>query len=151
MKKNTFYLICGIIAVLLVVLFYVFIRIHLPLLILAAVLIAILVFILLKHRISDGDVDERQMLIDMKTASTTLKAGVILFLAGNIPIAVYAFSVPPMIMPMPHFRPPEHVPLSNMGDVAIFELLLLAAVFIIYAGIHIYYTRKYGGDIQDEE
>ena len=151
MKKNTFYLICGIIAVLLVVLFYLFIRLHLPLLIIAAVLIAVLIFLLLKRGISDGEMDERQILIDMKTASTTLKAGVILFLAGNIPIAVYAFSVPPMIMPMPHFRPPTQIPLSNMGDVAIFELLLLAATFIIYAGIHIYYTRKYGGDIQDEE
>ncbi|MDO5847544.1 MAG: DUF2178 domain-containing protein [Methanocorpusculum sp.] len=151
MKKNSFYLICGIMAVVLVILFYVFIRIRLPLLTIPAVLIAVLIFFLLKRAVSDKGMDERQLLIDMKTASATLKTGIILFLLGNIPIAVYAFSVPPMIMPMPHFHPPESIPLTNVGDIAIYELLLLAVTVVIYAGIHIYYSRKYGGDLSDEE
>lgn len=95
--------------------------------------------------------DERQVLIDMKTASATLKAGAALLLIGNLPIVIYAFSVPPMIMPMPRFHPPQVVPLGILGQIAIFELILLAAVVLLYAGIHIYYTHKYGGDIADEE
>ncbi|HJJ30923.1 MAG TPA: DUF2178 domain-containing protein [Methanocorpusculum sp.] len=151
MKKNIYYIICGILAVLLVVLFYVFIQIRLPLLIIPAVIIAVLLCFILKRRISDSEMDERQVLIDMKTASATLKAGAALLLIGNIPIIIYAFSVPPMIMPMPHFRPPDVVPLGILGQIAIFELILLAAVVLVYAGIHIHYTHKYGGDIADEE
>ncbi|HJJ39405.1 MAG TPA: DUF2178 domain-containing protein [Methanocorpusculum sp.] len=151
MKKNIYYIICGILAVLLVILFYLFIQIRLPLLIIPAVLAAGLLCFILKRRISDAEMDERQVLIDMKTASVTLKAGAALLLIGNIPIVIYAFSVPRMIMPMPHFQPPDVVSLGTLGHIAIFELILLAAAVLLYAGIHIYYSHKYGGDIADEE
>lgn len=151
MKKNSYYIICGILAVLLVILFYLFIQIRLPLLIIPAVLIAVFLWFISKRSISDAEMNERQVLIDMKTASVTLKAGAALLLIGNLPIIIYAFSVPPMIMRLPHFRPPDVVPLGILGQIAIFELVLLAAVVLLYAGIHIYYTHKYGGDIADEE
>ncbi|HJJ38974.1 MAG TPA: DUF2178 domain-containing protein [Methanocorpusculum sp.] len=151
MKKNSYYIVCGVLAVLLVALLYLFIQIRLPLLIIPAILIAVFICFILRRRIPSADLDEREILIDMKTASATLKIGAALIIVANLPIAVFAFSVPPMIMPMPHFQPPEVIPLGILGQIAIFELLLLAAIVLLYAGIYIYYSHKYGGDIADEE
>ena len=47
--------------------------------------------------------------------------------------------------------PPVTVPLVTLGSVALIELILLAVVLFIYVGFHVYYAKKYGGDIEDEE
>ena len=151
MKKSSYYLLTGILALVLVILFYIFITIRMPFLIIPAIVIVIIVLLVLKKFISDNDKDERQILIDMKTTVLTLKISVLLFVVGNIPIIIYAFSIPPMIMPMPHFHPPETVPLSNMGNIALAELMLMAVCVILHGAFHIHYTHKYGGDIEDLE
>ncbi|HJJ35577.1 MAG TPA: DUF2178 domain-containing protein [Methanocorpusculum sp.] len=151
MKKSSYYLLTGILALVLVVLFYIFILIRMPLLIVPAIVIYIVLLLVLRRVISDRSRDERQVLIDMKTAMLTMKVSIVLFLVGNIPVVIYAFSVPPMIFPMPHFHPPATVPLTNMGFVALAELLLMAVCVILHGAFHIYYTNKYGGDIEDIE
>jgi len=148
MKKSSYYLLTGILALVLVILFYVFISIRLPLLIIPAIILVIIFLVILRRKISDRSMDERQVLIDMKTAVLTMKFSIVLFLVANIPLIIYAFSVPPMIFPMPHFQPPEAVPLSNMGIIATAELCLMAVCIIMYGAFHIHYTHKYGGDIE---
>ena len=95
--------------------------------------------------------DEREVLIDMKTASATLKGAAVLYAAVNIPLAVYAFSFPQMILRPPYHIPPVSVPLVSLGSVALVELILLAVVLFLYVGFHVYYAKKYGGDCEDEE
>ena len=152
MKKNTFYVICGILAVMLVVLFYYAVQVRMPVLIIIGVLIALGLFFLLRRMVTDIFADERQTLIDMKTCAATLKTGAALFILGNIPIAIYAFSIPPMIMRGPRFvPPPASLPLSQLGVFSLFELSLLVAVLFLYVAFHIHYTHKYGGDLQNEE
>lgn len=113
---------------------------------------AVAAYIICRKKISGISGDEREMLIDMKTASATLKAAAVVYLAVNIPLAVYAFSFPQMILPPPHLPvPPVSIPLVSLGSVALIELVLLAAVLFIYVGFHVYYSKKYGGDDEDEE
>jgi len=151
MKKSSYYLLTGILALVLVILFYIFIKIRLPLLIIPAIILVIVFLVILRRAVSDRSRDERQILIDMKTAMLTMKTSIILFLVGNIPVIIYAFSVPPMIFPMPHFRPPETVSLIKMGYIALGELVLMAICIIMYGAFHIHYTHKYGGDIEETD
>lgn len=152
MKKNTFYLLCGAAAILLVLLFNLSVELKLPWLIFVGIVAAVVAYIICRKKIAGISGDEREMLIDMKTASATLKAAAVVYLAVNIPLAVYAFSFPQMILPPPHLPvPPVSIPLVSLGSVALIELVLLAAVLFIYVGFHVYYAKKYGGDDEDEE
>lgn len=151
MKKNTFYLICGAVALILVFLFYVSVELKQPWLIFVGILAAFLLYLLCRKNIAGITADEREVLIDMKTASATLKGAAVLYAAVNIPLAVYAFSFPQMILRPPYHIPPVSVPLVSLGSVALVELILLAVVLFLYVGFHVYYAKKYGGDCEDEE
>ena len=151
MQKNTFYLLSGITALILVFLFYISVEMKQPWIIFVGILLAVVLYIACRKKIAGLALDEREMLIDMKTASATLKSAAVLYLTVNIPLAVYAFSFPQMILPPPHHMPPATVSLVTLGSVALIELILLAVVLFIYVGFHVYYAKKYGGDIEDEE
>lgn len=151
MKKSTFYLLWGIVAIVLIALFYVFVQIRMPLLILIAVAVAILAYFLLRKKLTKEYMDERQSQIEMKTSSLTMKIAAAAFAIVNIAIAVYAFGIPHMIMPKGPFAPPEQVQTITLGNVAIIELVLLVVMFFVYVAFHIYYEHKYGGDLKDEE
>ena len=150
MKRNIFYLLCGFFGLILVSLFYISMELRMPWIVCAAFVIAAVLVFFMHRRISDRIVDERQILIDMKSSSATLKAGTVLLIAGNLAVAVYAFSMPPMFFgPMPHFQPPSTIPLTQLGQFALVEMALLAVVVFIYVGFRVYYTKKYG--VSDDE
>lgn len=150
MKRNIFYLLCGFFGLILIALFYISMELRMPWIVCAAFVLAAVLIFFLYRRLSDRIVDERQILIDMKTGAATLKTGAVLLIAGNLAVAVYAFSMPPMMFgPMPHFHPPPTIPLTQLGQFALVEMALLAAVLFIYAGFRIHYTKKYG--VSDDE
>ena len=151
MQKNTFYLLSGAVALILVFLFYISVELKKPWLVFVGILLAVVLYLMCRKKIAGLAGDEREMFIDMKTASATLKSAAVLYLAVNIPLAVYAFSFPQMILRPPYHIPPVSVPLVSLGSVALVELILLAVVLFLYVGFHVYYAKKYGGDCEDEE
>lgn len=151
MKKNTFYLLCGATALLLVYLFYLSVELKKPWIIFIGLITVFVLYAVCRKLIAGIQSDERQMFIDMKTASATLKAAAVMYMAVNIPLAVCAFSFPLMIFRPHHPITPVSVPLVSLGSLALVELILLAAVLFIYVGFHVYYAKKYGGEGEDEE
>ncbi len=170
MKKNTFYIICGLIAVSLLLLFWLSIELSSPVIIAVSVILAAVLFFVLKQRVTDILQDERTILIDMKTASATIKASVVLFLTVNLSMIVYVFSGPlgfhSFTYPLPrdpmipaggydfvsYFPvPPETIPISQLGLFAVLQLIMIVAALFIYVGFRFYYVRKFGVWGEDEE
>lgn len=157
-------------AIALVMLFILSISISNPFIIAGVILVCGVLFFVLKHKVTDLAMDERQMLIGMKTASATIKTAIVLFLTYNIGMIVYAFSKPlgfhniRMNRPMgagfpegtmesvPFFPiPPETVPISQLGMIAVGEIILFIVILFIYIGFRYHYSRRYGGTEEDEE
>jgi len=170
MKKNTFYIICGLIAVSLLLLFWLSIELSSPVIIAVSVVLAAVIFFVVKQRVTDIVQDERTILIDMKTASATIKTSVVLFLTVNLAMIVYVFSGPlgfhsfaypiprdPMILAegydfVPYFPvPPETIPISQLGLFAVLQLIMIVVALFIYIGFRFYYVRKFGVWGEDEE
>jgi len=170
MKKNTFYIICGLFAVSLLLLFWLSIGLSSPAIIAVSVVVCAVLFFILKKRVTDLDEDERSILIDMKTASATIKASVVLFLTVNLAAIVYVFSGPlgfhsftysrpkDSLIPaggfesIPYFPvPPETIPISQLGLFAVLQLIMIVAALFIYVGFRFYYVRKFGVWGEDEE
>lgn len=170
MKKNTFYIIYGLIAVSLLLLFWLSIELSSPLIIAASVILAAVLFFVLKKRVTDIVQDERTILIDMKTASATIRASVVLFLTVNLATIVYVFSGPlgfqsftyhrsnDSMLPAGGFEsvsyfpvPPETIPISQLGLFAVLQLVMIIAALFIYVGFRFYYARKFGVWGEDEE
>ncbi|MDO5844696.1 MAG: DUF2178 domain-containing protein [Methanocorpusculum sp.] len=170
MKKNTFYIICGFIAIALVLLFILSINLSNPFIIAGAIVVAGILFFICRHKVTDVIMDERQMFIGMKTAAATIKTAIILFLTLNIAIVVYVFSGPlgfhnfrmerPVLPEFPQGAmesvsffpvPPDTIPISQLGMFAIGEIILFIVILFVYVGFRYYYSRKYGGEEEDEE
>lgn len=170
MKKNTFYLIFGLIAVSLLLLFWLSIELSNPWIIAISVLLFAILFLFLKKRVTDLDEDERTVLIEMKAAAATIKASAVLFLTVNLATTVYVFSGPlgfhlftynrlkdPMIPAggyesIPYFPvPPDTIPILELGLFAVLQLCLIVFALFIYAGFRLYYTHKFGVWGEDEE
>lgn len=170
MKKNTFYIICGLMAVLLLLLFWLSIDLSSPIIIAVSIILAAVLFFVLKQRVTDIVQDERSVLIDMKTAAATIKASIVLFLTVNLATIVYVFSGPlgfqsftyhrpnDVMLPagslesVPYFPvPPEMIPISQLGLFAVLQLILIVAALFIYVGFRFYYARKFGVWGEDEE
>jgi len=170
MKKNTFYIIFGLIAVSLLLLFWLSVKLTSPWIIAISVLLSAVIFFVLKKRVTDLDEDERSVLIEMKTASATIKASVVLFLTVNLATTVYVFSGPlgfhiftysrlkdPMIPAggyesIPYFPiPPDMIPIWELGLFAVLQLGLIVSALFIYVGFRFYYAQKFGVWGEDEE
>jgi uncharacterized membrane protein len=170
MKKNTFYIICGLMAVSLLLLFWLSIELSSPVIIAGSVILAAVLFFVLKRRVTDIVQDERTILIDMKTASATIRASVVLFLTVNLATIVYVFSGPlgfhsftyrfPNDTMLPaggvasvsYFPvPPETIPISQLGLFAVLQLVMIVTALFIYVGFRFYYARKFGVWGEDEE
>ncbi len=170
MKKNTFYIICGLIAISLLLLFWLSIELSNPVIIAVSVILAAVLFFILKQRVTDIVQDERTILIDMKTASATIKASVILFLTVNLATIVYVFSVPlgfhsftyhlsnDSLLSAGEYEyvsyfpvPPETIPISQLGLFAVLQLIMIVVALFIYVGFRLYYARKFGVWGDDEE
>ena len=94
MKQNTFYIIIGIIGLIEVLLFWESIQLSNPFIIGVGFFVGAVLYFVLRRKVTDCYADERQNLIDMKTASATLKAFWVSFFSVNLATVVYVFSAP---------------------------------------------------------
>jgi uncharacterized membrane protein len=148
MKKNTFYLVVGCIALILLALFWYSVEIHSPLLIELAFVIAIAIIYLARGKVTDLIEDERSAKITEQAAVRTFQVFWVGFCAISIGAVMQILYVPTFPREHGTVRPPEILPPRMMGYI---QLGLLCLMIFLYVGFRIYYARKYGEWETDEE
>lgn len=148
MKKNTFYLIVGCIALALLAVFWYSVEVHRPFFVETAFVIAIGIVYAARKKVTDIIEDERTAKISEKAAVRTFQIFWVLFCAFSIGAVMQILYVPTFPRePLPN-RPPEILGPRMMGYV---QLGLLCLMIFLYVGFRIYYARKYGDWETDEE
>jgi len=153
MKKNTFYLFIGCIALALLAIFWYSVEIHNPLLIEVAFILGIVIIYLTRRKVTDLIEDERSAKISEKAAMRTFQVFWVVFCAFSIGAVMQLLRVPsfPRVRnaePPLNILPLEIMPLKLMGYV---QLGLLCLMIFLYVGFRFYYARKYGDWETDEE
>jgi len=109
MKRNTFYLLAGVVALIEVGIFWLSVEIERPILIQAAFVLGVLLIYIARRRVDETIEDERTAMITQKAALRTLEVFWVVFFAVSLGSAVIAFSRPLGLRP-PHPGPPEMAP-----------------------------------------
>ncbi len=148
MKKNTFYLIFGCIALALLIVFWYSVELHTPLLIEIAFVIGIALVYLAKRKVTDVINDERDVKITEQATARTMQVFWVVFCAFSIGAVMEILRVPTFPRPVPGTRPADILPPRMMGYV---QLGLLCLMIFLYVGFRIYYAKKYGDFETDEE
>jgi uncharacterized membrane protein len=150
MKRNIFYLLIGVVGVLLAGMLWASIELSMPSLIQVSFLIAILVIWLAKRTVSETIEDERTNVITQHAAVGTLSVFWVIFFLVSIGSVVWEFSRPLGILPPPPAGdvPPEDL---HFGHLGLLQLGLLGLMIILYGGFRIYYARNFGDWESDEE
>jgi uncharacterized membrane protein len=148
MKKNTFYLLIGCIALALLVILWYSVETHLPLLIEITFIAAMVIVYLARRRVEDLIEDERSIKITEQAVVRTFQVFWVVFAAFSIGAVMEILHVPSFQRPFPPERPPEILPPKLMGYI---QLGLLILMIFLYVGFRIYYARKYGEWETDEE
>ena len=149
MKKNTFYLLTGCIALLLLGIFWYSTEVEMPLFIEVAFVIAVVLIYFIRKKVTDLIEDERSARITEKAALRTMQVFWVVFCVFSMGAVMRLLDTPP-IPPSRYFNPnhPETFPLRIFGYV---QLGLLCLMIFLYVGFRIYYARKYGEWETDEE
>jgi uncharacterized membrane protein len=148
MKKNTFYLMCGCIALILLAIFWYSMEIQRPLFVEFAFIIGIIIAYLARRRVTDLIEDERSVKITEQAVLRTFQVFWVVFCAFSIGAVMKILTVPQFPHPLEAVRPPEILSPRIMGY---FQLALLCLMIFLYVGFRIYYARKYGDWETDEE
>ncbi len=151
MKRNSFYLFMGIIALLEVVAFWLSVELERPLLIQIAFILGILLIYGARRTVEGRIEDERTSMITQKAALRTLEVFWVVFFAVNLGSAVWAFSRPLGLRPHPPPPGEQEFVLPGIGWFATVQMGLLCLMFFLYVGFRVYYARKYGEWDTDEE
>lgn len=151
MKKNSFYLVVGFIALALLAIFWYSVELHIRFITEIAFVIAIAVIYLIRKKVTDIIEDERTARISEQAAVRTFQVFWVIFCAISIGAVMQMLYVP--AFPREHLanvtaRPPEMLGPRMMGY---FQLGLLCLMIFLYVGFRIYYARKYGEWDTDEE
>lgn len=151
MKKNSFYLVVGCIALALLAIFWYSVELHIRFITEIAFVIAIAVIYLIRRKVTDIIEDERTARISEQAAVRTFQVFWVIFCAISIGAVMQMLYVP--AFPREHItnvtaRPPEMLGPRMMGY---FQLGLLCLMIFLYVGFRIYYARKYGEWDTDEE
>jgi uncharacterized membrane protein len=148
MKKNTFYLVVGCLAIILLAIFWYSVEIHNSLLIEVAFIAAIALIYTIRRSVTDLIEDERSAKITEQAALRTFQVFWVGFCALSIGTVMQILYIP--TFPREHFeaRPPEILPPRMLGYV---QLGLLCLMIFLYVAFRIYYARKYGEWETDEE
>lgn len=146
MKKNTFYIIVGIVAAIEVAAFWWSLHTSTALLIEIAFVLGIAVIYLARRRISEVVEDERTAMITQKAALRTFEVLWVAFFALGLGQVVVGFGklpgLPTQLQPMiPPQAPADQIGMLMLG-------LLCLSIFA-YVGFRMYYANKYGE--MDEE
>jgi len=152
MKKNTFYLLIGCIALALLAIFWYSVEIENSILIEAAFIVGIVIIYFARLRVTDLIEDERSARITEKAAMRTMQIFWVIFCAFSIGAVIRLLDVPAF---PPSFHPfflPQHntgfLPIRNIGYI---QLGLLCLMIFLYVGFRIYYAKKFGDWETDEE
>jgi uncharacterized membrane protein len=148
MKKNTFYLIFGCIALALLAIFWYSVELHAPLLIEIAFIIGIALVYLAKRKVTDIINDERDVKITEQATMRTMQVFWVVFCAFSIGAVMEILRVPTFPRPGTGTRPADILPPRMMGYI---QLGLLCLMIFLYVGFRIYYAKKYGDFETDEE
>jgi uncharacterized membrane protein len=155
MKKNSFYLLIGCIALVLLVIFWYSIENSVNFLTEIAFIIGVVIIYLARRRVTDLVEDERSVKITEKAALRTLQVFWVLFAVFAIGTVKALFRIPTFPS---GFRPPRPGELlANPGDIPSPRLIgylslgLLCLMIFLYVGFRLYYARKYGEWVTDEE
>jgi uncharacterized membrane protein len=148
MKKNTFYIVVGCIALALLAIFWYAVELHIRFLAEAAFIIAIAVIYLIRTKVTDFIEDERTARITEQASLRTFQVFWVVFCAISIGAVMQMLYVPTFPRASVAVRPPEMLGPRMMRY---FQLGLLCLMFFLYVGFRIYYARKYGEWDTDEE
>jgi uncharacterized membrane protein len=148
MKKNTFYLLVGFIALILLGLFWYSVELHRPFLIEIAFIIAIVIVWFARKRVTDIIDDERTAKITEQAAMRTFQVFWVVFAAFSIGAVMQMLYVPKISREVFLAKPVDMMPPRIMGFV---QLGLLCLMIFLYVGFRVYYARKYGEWETDEE
>lgn len=148
MKRNTFYMLVGIVALVEVILFWISIEMSKPLIIQAAIIIGVVLLYLAKRQVTDVIEDERTNMITQKASMRTLEIFWVIFFVVSLGSVVMSFSTPLGLNHPPPPFPQEH---PDMGIFGMFQLYLLCLIIFLFVGFRMYYARKYGDWDEDEE
>ncbi|HOT93712.1 MAG TPA: DUF2178 domain-containing protein [Methanoregulaceae archaeon] len=154
MRRNTFYLLIGVTALILVGILYLAILLSWPALIQGAFLVAFLALYALKRTVDEPVEDERTNVITQHAAVATLGIFWVIFFLVSLGQVVISFSTPlgfhapppPGMAPLPPTQDFLHV-----GRLGIVQLGLLGLMIILYGGFRIYYAQRFGDWESDEE
>ena len=147
MKKNTFYLIFGCIALALLAIFWYSIELHTPLHIEIAFIIGIALVYLAKRKVTDIINDERDVKITEQATMRTMQVFWVVFCAFSIGAVMEILHIPEFPRTAQTTRLPEILPPRMMGYI---QLGLLCLMIFLYVGFRIYYAKKYGDFETDE-
>jgi len=148
MKKNTFYLLIGCIALALLAILWYSVEIHRALLIEVAFIAGIVLVYLARRHVEDLIEDERSVKITEKAAVRTFQVFWVVFFTFSIGAVMEILYVPEFPRPFRSERPLEILPPRLMGYI---QLGFLCLMIFLYVGFRIYYARKYGEWETDEE
>jgi uncharacterized membrane protein len=148
MKKNTFYLLSGCIAVVLLALFWYSVEIHNPFIIELAFVIGIAIAYIARKKVTDLIEDERSAKITEQAVLRTFQVFWVGFCAFSIGAVMQILYVPQFHRENFFSRPPEILSPRTMGYL---QLVLLCLTIFLYVGFRMYYARKYGEWETDEE
>jgi uncharacterized membrane protein len=147
MKKNTFYLIIGCIALALLAIFWYSIELHAPLLIEIAFIVGIVLIYLAKRNVLDLINDERDVKITEQATIRTMQIFWVVFCAFSIGVVMEILHLPTFPRQVPSTRAHELLPPRMIGYI---QLGLLCLMIFLYVGFRIYYAKKYGDFETDE-
>jgi len=148
MKKNTFYLVTGCIALALLLIFWYSVELHTPLLIEIAFIIGIGLVYLAQRRVTGIINDERDVKIGEQAMMRTMQVFWVVFCAFSIGAVMQILYVPTFPRPPPGSPPADLLGPRMIGYI---QLGLLCLMIFLYVGFRIYYARKYGDFETDEE
>jgi len=148
MKKNTFYLIVGCIALALLAIFWYSIEVHIRFLVEVAFIVAIVIIYAIRNTVTDIIEDERTAKISEQAALRTFQVFWVVFCALSIGAVMQILYIPTFPREDMPVRPHEIAGPRIMGY---FQLGLLCLMIFLYVGFRIYYARKYGEWETDEE
>ena len=148
MKKNTFYLVVGCIALVLLGILWYSVEVFRPPFIEVSFVLAIVLVYLARRKVDDLIEDERSVKITEQAMVRTFQVFWVIFAAFSIGAVMQILHVPTFPRPGPPEHPPEILPLRSLGYI---QLGLLILMIFLYVGFRIYYARKYGEWETDEE
>jgi uncharacterized membrane protein len=153
MKKNIFYLITGVVALILVAIFWYSVENFIPVLFTIAFVIGVIFLYLVYRKVEDFVEDERSARITEKAAMRTLQVFWVCFCAFSILAVMNLLYLPRFSREFFLDRNAAIVPPMLMSPkiIGYTQLLLLCLMIFLYVGFRIYYARKFGEWETDEE